>query len=205
MVEMKTLINLLSEDDNRIIDSMKFTDIVTLQRSLYDYYCQRDNRCKDLDFISHQMVTAIIDEYVEYTDWCNVQDYIEAMFEAIDLYHFALEGLIVTTPKLTNKTPQFIYTHDRKIMQKCSDILNNINWKHWKKPTEHDHYDTSLAFNDLCDISYSLFAEACQAQYGNGKILNDIELLDKDYINNKFFKFYYAKNKENFERQKRGY
>lgn len=205
MVSMKTLLEYLDARDTDKIKTMRFSDVTKLQRELYEYYCTKDVRCKDPDYIMHQMVTAIIDEYIEYVEWCKQQDYIEAMFEAIDLYHFALEGLIVTQPYLTNKTPHTVYTHDRKIMQKCSEILNDINWKHWKKPEQRTHESASLAFNDLCDMAYTLFAEACQAQYGDGKMLDDIELIDRSFVSQKFFIYYYAKNKENFERQQRGY
>jgi len=187
--------------DNLPIKS--FDDITQMQRELYQHYKGHNEKCNDNEFMCQQMVLAIIDEAAEYYGWVNQNNMVEAMFEAIDLYHFALEGLLILEPHIRKYNPSIIYYADRHIINQCSHVLSNINWKHWKKPMQKEHVEAAHAFMKLCDIAYSMFAQSYIRAYGGG--VTDIELIDVKHLEHKFFIFYYAKNRENYNRQRRGY
>ena len=200
------MIDLLKSIEGKDIPVKSFKDVTKMQHMLYMYYCERNPKCLDKDFMCQQMVLAATDEYVEYCKWGN--NHIEAMFEAIDLYHFALEGMLIIKPSTPAYTPQLRGCTAVGILNVCANILSDINWKHWKLQQGKTYVNAYIAFTYLCDYAYTLFTYA-YARHNkladDGSDDFDPEIINHNHLNETFFKYYYAKNMENFNRQKRGY
>jgi len=71
-------------------------------------------------------------------------------------------------------------------MDELSEVLNQVSWKHWKKPIAVDSVEVKYELVDLLHFLISLML---------------VWEMDADEV----YTMYLAKNKENHERQNRGY
>ena len=71
-------------------------------------------------------------------------------------------------------------------LDELSEILNQQNWKHWKKPVPVNEIELKYELVDLLHFLISMML---------------VWEMDADEV----YSMYLAKNKENHERQKRGY
>ena len=71
-------------------------------------------------------------------------------------------------------------------MDELSEILNQVNWKHWRKPVPVDEIEVKYELIDLLHFLVSM-------------------MLVWGMDSKEVYSMYLAKNRENRERQKRGY
>jgi len=175
--------------NDKDIPSITFSDTVKLQYNLYQLYIKKYPEMKNLDALLTQLSIAIIDEMNEYIEHFDNHDILNAQFEAIDMYHFALEGMvaIAQTDDIQFK-PKLVTADSKDLILKVGKVLKNVNWKHWKKKETKDYKLAYTAFSDILNISYTLFR---------------VTAIGKP--NSHFLKCYAMKNKENIRRQNEGY
>jgi hypothetical protein len=203
------LAKLLKKKCNNILS---WDEIVDRQRELYAMYLQRDARLDDVDYMAYQMVTAIVDEYAEYEQWSSSGNQLEQLFEAIDLFHFALEGAIAVRPD-----EELELTVDVSVLLTASvtantmlawshETMHGISWKHWKNPVKDTKIRRNflkVQFSKAMVMSIVMFRDAYVAWCAShGTELNDIDL---SAVLAEFRRFYTLKAEENTNRQKNGY
>lgn len=175
--------------NDKDVPKITFSDTIKLQYDLYRLYVKKYPEMKDLDALLTQLSIAIVDEMNEYLEHVSNGDILNAQFEAIDMYHFALEGMVaISQTDNIQFRPKHVAADSKDVILKVGKILKNVNWKHWKKKETKDYKLAYAAFSDVADIAYTLFR------------INAIGKPDSYFL-----KCYAMKNKENIRRQNEGY
>jgi len=129
----------------------------------------------------------------------NNEDLIELQFELIDAWHFLMNMILYLGYRENDfNNLDFYWNEDMKIIDykkiigeisiKWGQILDYLPYKYWKTYSDYDFDKEKVKI--IIEIIMKYFFNICK-QY---KITKEF-----------FYKLYVAKNKENYDRQKRGY
>ena len=126
-----------------------------------------------------------------------VEQYRQTIMNAYKDHHLKLEDIMnkqkqfgsrfckfgeLTLEEKQKWTKEFILC----CMDELSEVLNQVNWKHWREPVPIDEVEVKYELVDLLHFLISM-------------------MLIWDMDAHEVYTMYLAKNKENHDRQKRGY
>lgn len=161
-----------------------------MQKNLMKEYMAKEPRLADFNFSMQQLTLAITAEFAELD---MAPDPINAAFECVDVYFFALEGAILCRLAKDSLEPneKYMTGYSKALL----NHMNSFSWKHWKKPVPTDPAACHVYFFSAATLAYVKFK----------KIVHDNGLYPKSDASEAFRALYFTKYKENMRRIKEGY
>ena len=205
--------------DIQLDTNVSIKDIINLQLQLQKYYYKNyngiDEKCfPDYEKIkdwkeetkirwTKQNILRIFDQIAEYNVWfdrfiynglVDKNEKQNRLFEIIDALHFLfnivsiwqIEQYIKSIQSYSNVPTHDVMFSTMKLAVVTSQLLNTIPWKNWKSKTPVDMFRLIKFINNFVEQTVSIFVSL---------------KMEKSDI----YKMYYAKNKQNINRQKKGY